>query len=156
MLELALLDSKYVVWYPYIGCWFISILVEILLVILPILRYHPMKPFFIAWVAVAGCRIVLLVSLPTLFCIISWPMSNPPLADSDEEVALLATRQGRTENSHSLYGSFEDSDSDSEADKKMKSKMRAKLQESGNWWTYAKSFAVSYSAFWFLRRSSID
>lgn len=152
ILQLSILDSTYIIWYPYSGCWYISIVSELLLLLLADLRRsHAPTLAGIGWIAITGLRIIALIMIPLLFYTLPATNNQPISPDLDEEQGLL--RKQRESGVHDepdanlgIYGSFFDTDSDDDRTKQTKKKLHAKWEESGNWWNYAKSFSVSLSA----------
>ncbi|KAK6501754.1 hypothetical protein TWF481_009581 [Arthrobotrys musiformis] len=154
VLQVSLVDSTFVIWYPYAGCWYISIACELLLLLLADLRRNSFPhPAGIAWITVVGARIILLILLPLLFYTLP-STSNKPICDTfDEERGLLRKQResgvdDENDDNLGIYGSFFDTESDDERTKKTKAKLQAKWQESGNWWNYAKSFSVFWPMIW--------
>ncbi|KAK6519582.1 hypothetical protein TWF281_003405 [Arthrobotrys megalospora] len=154
VLQVSIVDSPFVIWYPYAGCWYISVVFEVLLLLLADLRRNSFPhPAGIAWITVVGTRIILLVLLPLLFYTLP-STSNRPISDNfDEERGLLRKQRESgvdddNDDNLGIYGSFFDTESDDERTKKTKAKLQAKWQESGNWWNYAKSFSVFWPMIW--------
>lgn len=148
VLQVSLVDSTFVIWYPYAGCWYISFACELLLLLLADLRRNSFPHLAeIAWITVVGTRIILLILLPLLFYTLP-STNNRPICDNfDEERGLLRKQResgvdDENDDNLGIYGSFFDTESDDERTKKTKAKLQAKWQESGNWWNYAKSFSV--------------
>ncbi|EWC46935.1 hypothetical protein DRE_03697 [Drechslerella stenobrocha 248] len=154
ILQVSILDSTYVIWYPYSGCWYISIVLEALLLLLVDLRAtHIPKLAGFAWITVIGLRIILLILLPLLFYTLPQTNNQPITPDFDEERGLLCKQREsgvdvETDDNLGIYGSFFDTESDDERTKKTKAKLHTKWQESGNWWNYAKSFSVFWPMIW--------
>ncbi|EPS41356.1 hypothetical protein H072_4750 [Dactylellina haptotyla CBS 200.50] len=154
VLQVSILDSTYVIWYPYSGCWYISIGFELLILFLTDLRRsHTPRPIGLAWILVIGLRIVLLILLPLLFHTLP-QTNNKPISDEfDEERGLLSKQResgvdDEADDNLGIYGSFFDTESDDERTKKTKAKLQAKWEESGNWWNYAKSFSIFWPMIW--------
>ncbi|KAF3154175.1 hypothetical protein TWF569_001000 [Orbilia oligospora] len=154
VLQVSIVDSTFVIWYPYAGCWYISIACELLLFLLADLRRdNSPHPAGVAWITVVGARIVLLILLPLLFYTLR-STNNQPICDNfDEERGLLRKQResgvdDENDDNLGIYGSFFDTESDDERTKKTKAKLQAKWQESGNWWNYAKSFSVFWPMIW--------
>ncbi|KAJ6263331.1 Heavy metal tolerance protein [Drechslerella dactyloides] len=153
-LQVSLIDSKYVIWYPYAGCWYISIVFELLLLLLVDLRRaHAPHLAGIVWLVIAGLRVVSLVLLPLLFYTLPATNDKPITPDFDEERGLLCKQResgvdDEPDDNLGIYGAFFDTESDDERTKTTKAKLHAKWQESGNWWNYAKSFSVFWPMIW--------
>ncbi|KAK6358479.1 hypothetical protein TWF730_007813 [Orbilia blumenaviensis] len=154
VLQVSLVDSTFVIWHPYAGCWYISIAFELLLLLLADLRRNSLPhPAGIAWISVVGARIILLILLPLLFYTLP-STNNRPISDNfDEERGLLRKQResgvdDENDDNLGIYGAFFDTESDDERTKKTKAKLQAKWQESGNWWNYAKSFSVFWPMIW--------
>ncbi|KAK6348411.1 hypothetical protein TWF718_006207 [Orbilia javanica] len=154
VLQVSLVDSTFVIWYPYAGCWYISIACELLLFLLADLRRSGSPhPAGIAWITVVGTRIILLILLPLLFYTLRSTNNKPVCDNFDEERGLLRKQResgvdDENDDNLGIYGSFFDTESDDERTKKTKAKLQAKWQESGNWWNYAKSFSVFWPMIW--------
>jgi hypothetical protein len=169
VLLLSLLDSKYPVWYPYYGSWFIALASEGTLLIFPLVYHSASDPFDYVVISIQSVRVWVLVLLLAIYfgqkCKTRYTDDEevqPLISDSSSSDSITAkNKQARANgNGHgSVYGSTEtgttavtsasddeDSDSDEESNKSdriARQKMTERLQDNGNWWTYAKSFSVS-------------
>ncbi|KAK6543965.1 hypothetical protein TWF694_000683 [Orbilia ellipsospora] len=152
--QVSIIDSTYVIWYPYSGCWYISIGFELLLVSLTGFRggFQP-SLVGIARTAVIASRIILLILLPLLFNTLPQTNEKPISESFDEERGLLSKQResgvdDEADDNLGIYGSFFDTESDDERTKKTKAKLQVKWEESGNWWNYAKSFSIFWPMIW--------
>ncbi|KAI5838618.1 hypothetical protein DFP73DRAFT_616350 [Morchella snyderi] len=143
-IELALLDSVNTVWYPYYGCWVLSLVTEICLIILPNYYNVPDNAFKRAKSIIQAIRITILILLPAVF----WGFQiydNRKEAGNDEESAGLLTGN----NGSRLYGTASPECVDETVEtREAKARMLKKIEESGNWWIYAKSFAIFWPYVW--------
>lgn len=70
---------------------------------------------------------------------------NKKEAGNDEESAGLLVGAGGGTTNGGAYGSIDPENSEESVEtREARAKMLKKIEESGNWWIYAKSFAVSF------------
>ncbi|OWP02114.1 ABC transporter [Marssonina coronariae] len=165
---LALKDSKFPVWYPYYGTWFLGLAVELPLLILPNV-FRPPKNFFdLAVLLIQTLRICSFIILPSMY--FGLRSDDKKYDDSDvERQSLLGKRAGKNSSSQAStangndYGTAEngaqnsdtangssDASEDSylERRRKIQAKINKRLEEDGNWLTYAKSFTIFFPYIW--------
>ncbi|KAF3924777.1 hypothetical protein ABW21_db0200577 [Orbilia brochopaga] len=154
-LQVSLIDSKYVIWHPYTGCWYISLVFElVLLLLIDLRRTHIPHLAGIVWFVIVGWRVIFLILLPLLFYTLPATNNRPAITtDFDEERGLLRKQResgvdDEPDDNLGIYGAFFDTESDDERTKTTKAKLHAKWQESGNWWNYAKSFSIFWPMIW--------
>ena len=99
-------------------------------------------------VTIETIRIAFLCSLPISFWGFQQIDNKWGVGDDDEESGVLAANGETNGSANSVsYGAIDpytnDPDEAAEA-REAKAKMMKKIEESGNWWVYAKSFAVSF------------
>lgn len=159
---LALTDSKFPVWYPYYGTWFVGLLVELFLIVVPNIFEPPKHVFDFAILAVQILRICAFIVLPSLY--FGLRNDDKEYEHSDIESQSLLQKKSRKKPSSEAstmngngYGTttanIQDSDttdnsSDSSEDswlarqRKSQAKIDKRLEQDGNWFTYAKGFSV--------------
>lgn len=160
---LALTDSKFPVWYPYYGTWFIGIVVESFLLVVPNVFDPPKKPFDFAILVVQVLRTSCFIVLPSLY--FGLRNDDKLYEDSDvERQSLLRKKLGKKPSSEAStlngngYGATTDNSQDSDtadnasdtsedswlaSQRKAQAKIDKRLEQDGNWFTYAKGFTVS-------------
>ncbi|KAL7267837.1 hypothetical protein RUND412_009559 [Rhizina undulata] len=151
IIELALLDSTKPVWYPYYGTWLIALATEICLSAVPEYYHWSSNPFKLAKLGIKATRLLLLIFLPVCF----WGFQirdNREDATDEESTGLLSGITNSNDGTN--YGSAEAEEADdddyenSSEMRETRARMMKKLEESGNWWTYAKSFAIFWPLIW--------
>ena len=166
---LALTDSKFPVWYPYYGTWFVGIAVEITLLILQNLMHSPVSAFDYIGIVIEVSRICTFILLPALYFGLRNDRKQYENSDAERQSLLrkkLAPKPSSSEDStlngsdgSNGYGTTESTvkDSDSEDDddndtyedsyskreREAKKLIKKRLKQDGNWFTYAKGFTVS-------------
>ncbi|KAH0542717.1 hypothetical protein FGG08_002952 [Glutinoglossum americanum] len=162
ILVLGLLDSKFPVWFPYYGSWFIALAVEIALVFLPHSFHSPKLQFEYVQITVQVSRVCFLLLLTSIFFGIGSGDNRRDNGSDEESQSLLANGQsepGKPQN-NSSYGSVTSNNGmntpdvgdsgksgdepDTEEKKRLKN-LQERLLNDGNWWTYAKSFSEKVS-----------
>lgn len=146
VIELSLIDSSNPVWYPYYGCWFISLVAETCLLAIP--ADGEESGFKQTKVVIETIRVAFLCSLPISFWGFQRMDNKREVGDDDEESGLLSAGGEINGSANTMsYGAIDpytnDPDEAAEA-REARAKMMKKIEESGNWWVYAKSFAVSF------------
>lgn len=156
---LALTDAKFPVWYPYYGTWFIGVTVEPILAVLSNLYDSPKSPFDYITIVIQAARISTFIALIVLFFTLRNDKKEYDNADAERQSLLrkkLAPKPSSSEDSTKGYGATTSKDDDSEDDessqdswlakqKKAQDLIQKRLKQDGNWFTYAKGFAVSSS-----------
>jgi hypothetical protein len=135
-LEVAIIDTEKPVWYPYYGTWILSFVAEAILLSLSItstVADRSKYDFFRT--IIQGCRLFVFFAMPAGLMI----ARKKDLENSGEEAAQLLV----SETQEPTYGSIPEWDNDIEGTNQAKARMQKKLKESGNWWTYIKSYSVS-------------
>jgi hypothetical protein len=135
-MEVAILDTEKPVWYPYYGTWLFSFIAEGILLSLSVSTLDPNK-FEVTRLLIEGSRILIFFAMPLGV----WAVRERDLENAYEESTRLL---GPESVQPSTYGSVFDQDNDVEDLRGAKTRMLKKIEESGNWWTYAKSFAVRF------------
>lgn len=147
IIELSLLDSANVVWYPYYGSWFISLVTEICLLAVPSVYDTPGSTFQKAKFGIEAVRITLLVLLPSVFWGFQRIDNRKETGNDEESAGLLAGNGNGVANgttSSGVYGATNSDDVEENTEtREARTRMLKKIEASGNWWIYAKSFAVS-------------
>ena len=140
IVELALLDTAQPVWYPYYGSWIVSLVSEAILLALRVSVSEGLGlgSFEIAGKLVQLARILIFLGMPLGV----WALRTKDLEACSEESSRLL---GDSQNTH--YGALGQVDSDSET-AEARERMIKKIEASGNWWTYAKSFALLWPYVW--------
>jgi hypothetical protein len=162
---LALLETKFPVWYPYSVTWFLGLLVESVLLIVPNILVHPTGPFDFVFIAIETLRILAFAILPILYFGLRNDEKEYDNNDAERQSLLrknLAKKSSSSDKSVTNgkdYGTTGDtsaegsetatnnSQTESEdaylADQKKAMDMIAKrLKQDGDWFTYAKGFTV--------------
>lgn len=157
----ALTDSKFPVWYPYYGTWFIGLVAELCFLIIPNVFKPPKSYFDYILVAEQALRICAFIALPILYFGLRTDPKSYDNFDAERQSLLrkkFAPKATESEESTlNGYGATtdsnsQDSDNASNADsedswlareRKAKEAIEKRLKQDGNWFTYAKGFAVS-------------
>lgn len=141
IVELALLDTSKPVWYPYYGSWMLSLVSESILLFFRVSasRSVNLDKFDIAGLSVQVVRILVFMAMPLGV----WALRARDMEACSEESARLLG-----ESLNASYGAMAELDSDSEGTMDARARMLKKIEESGNWWTYAKSFALLWPYIW--------
>ena len=149
-------------WYPYYGTWFIGIVVELILLVVPNVFDPPKKPFEFTILAIQISRTSFFIILPSLF--FGLRNDDKLYEDSDvERQSLLKKKLGNKPSSEAStlnangYGTNTDNSQDSDTagnasdtsedsflahQRKAQAKIDKRLEQDGNWFTYAKGFTV--------------
>ncbi|KAI9050802.1 hypothetical protein LZ554_004921 [Drepanopeziza brunnea f. sp. 'monogermtubi'] len=164
---LALTDSKFPVWYPYYGTWFIGLAVELFLVVAPNLFDPPFEFFGFVILVNQVSRICGFMILPATY----FELRNDKkrYEDSDVERQSLLDKKGKKAASEATlrgngYGTNEEAesqDSDTadnrsdrsedsyfEREREAQMKIDKRLERDGNWFTYAKGFTIFFPYLW--------
>lgn len=162
---IILIDTKFPVWYPYYGTWFLTLAIEIALAVF----YGLLAPnrtfdrvFDSLQFSMEALRICLLVALPAIFFIIRNSGDEYDDSQAERQSLLrkkLAPKPGSdvsTEgNGYGATGSGSETAEDDNASdagsecswevqkRKARERLVKRLEDDGDWWTYAKSFVVS-------------
>jgi hypothetical protein len=163
---LALTDSKFPVWYPYYGTWFLGLVVELVLAVVPNVFRPPKSPFDYAVIVIQSLRICIFMTLPSLYFGLRNDQKEYDNCDAERQSLLrkkLAPKASSSDNTRANgngYGATTDanaqesdtadnaSDAGSEdswlaEQRKAQEMIDKRLQQDGNWFTYAKGFTVS-------------
>jgi hypothetical protein len=156
----ALTDAKFPVWYPYYGTWFIGICVEITLLTLSNVYYPPKSTFDLAILVIQCLRVVTFIALVLLFFGLRNDTKEYDNADAEQQSLLrnkLAGKPGSPEDSSKGYGTSTGTTTTSTISKasaqdswvvkqaKAQEMVQKRLKQDGNWFTYAKGFAVRFA-----------
>ncbi|KAL9598068.1 MAG: hypothetical protein Q9179_004045 [Wetmoreana sp. 5 TL-2023] len=160
--------TKRPVWYPYLGSWFITLVMEITICGLFASHHTTSRPVAYVLVVIQTCRFAaLLVLMVTHVTAQIRPRSLWP----DEESTSLLRQPGEPSTGHSPhakpaveYGSVtvtcagdasptdnEDSDSGDSVYQTAKKRIKIideRLQKDGNWFTYLQGFTVFFPLIW--------
>lgn len=162
---LALIDTKFPVWYPYYVPWFIAIVVEIPFLVVPNFYDHPKTVSEFVSIAIQAVRIATFIILISLYFGLRNDRKQYENLDTERQSLLgkkLTPKQGSEDSAATGKGygatttengtQSETSDNASEAEsedswladrRKAEEKIAKRLKQDGNWFTYAKGFAVS-------------
>lgn len=125
------------------------------MIILPNYYNAPDNAFKRAKSIIQAIRITFLILLPAVF----WGFQiydNKKEAGNDEESAGLLTGNNSSSGGSRLYGTASPECADESMEtREAKARMLKKIEESGNWWIYAKSFAVSSGCTLYFDRSDL-
>lgn len=168
---LALMDSKFPVWYTYYVSWTITLLVDLVLLVSSAVLHKPVELFDFISISVQSLRSCSLFALPCLYLALR---NRQEVYDSEdiEHQPLLGAKlnpgpssSGESVQSANKYGGTTDSSSkgsgrrEEEEDSWLKMKredaerLSKRLKNEGNWWAYAKAFTVGISQGRFLLSS---
>ena len=164
VLTSTLLGSEGQVWYPWNGSWIIAAVSELLTFNLRLSQHWPSTAIEQAQISVQAVRILLLLSLPALTFLLPRIKARPP--HNDEEAAPLLAHSRETSDrsqatgGNSNYGSSgansttatvvtstgqtEEVEEESKREREDRECMEKRLKETGNWWTYVRSFGVGH------------
>ena len=146
-------------WYPYYVTWFLGILVELVLIVVPNVLQGPNDAFDFACIVIQAFRIAAFVTLPSLYFGLRNDKKEYDNADAERQALLskkLAAKGSSSDDSGNDYGTIEDENHDSDTaseagsedswiaeQQKTKDLIAKRLKQDGNWFTYAKGFTVS-------------
>lgn len=163
---LALTDSKFPVWYPYYGTWFLGLVVESVLAVVPNVFKPPKSAFDYTFIVIQGLRICIFIILPSLY----FGLRNDkkeydncdaerqtllakklaPNASSSDNITANGSGYGATTDANAQESDTADNASDAGSEdswlaeqRKAQEMIEKRLQQDGNWFTYAKGFTVS-------------
>jgi len=161
---LALIETKYPVWYPYYGTWLIAIVVELALLILPNVFRYPESLYDFVFVTIRALRASAFIALSSLY--FGLRNDKKQYDNSDAERQSLLSKTPKVSSSEDTvsgsngYGTTtaidtQTSDAADESDagsedswleeqRKVKELISKRLNQDGNWFTYAKGFSVSH------------
>ncbi|KAG9233515.1 hypothetical protein BJ875DRAFT_505324 [Amylocarpus encephaloides] len=162
---LVLTDAKFPVWYPYLGTWLIGIAVEMTLVVLQASYESPSSAADYTTVSIQVARVAIFASLVFVYYGLRNDEKEYDNPDAEQQSLLrkrLAPKPSSLAGSSKGYGSTtrtksSDSDSASSAtaedswlakQKKSEEMVQKRLQQDGNWFTYAKGFAIFVPYVW--------
>lgn len=160
---LALVDTKFPIWYPYYGSWFIAMLFEVVLLIIQSASHYPTSLADLSCVAIQGLRMGTFLVLTFLYfglphnkkdCTSGDPEQQPLLRKS---LGSISSSGGLAANGNTYVSTTDataqdlDTAEDCEAvsedvwlaeEQEAKDKMLKRLKHDGNWFTYVKGFSV--------------
>ncbi|KAI9815309.1 MAG: hypothetical protein M1827_002789 [Pycnora praestabilis] len=156
---LALSGSTSPVWYPYYGSWFITLIVEIILLALTSSFRQPRDSALYTKLGMQAARISILLLLPaTRFSLRDTQIQRDNL---DEENQALLGNSSIKNQSDPNYGTntdgkandtpnefLEDSEDEEVTSRKAREKLNKRLERDGNWWTYGKGFLIFWPYIW--------
>ncbi len=165
-------SKKSVVWYPYCGSWFIGLVAEAILFTCVLTHGISPSAFGYAQVTVQASRMLIFVSLFTVF----FTKSSKKTGTDEESASLLGHGKGESDSTNASplgktgYGSItitpdgEGADLEYEAELRKKHQDRLevhekKLQAEGNWFTYGllpQNPTLSHPAFPSIHCSSMN
>jgi hypothetical protein len=161
---LALTEAKFPVWYPYYATWFLAVVVETTLLVVTNIFDHPESVYDFLFIGIQTLRIVLFIILISLYFGLRNDKKEYDNADAERQSLLrkkLAPKPGSSESANgNEYGATTtttenvgdantaDNASDTSEDSWVAERRRGlekvaeRLKQDGNWFTYAKGFAV--------------
>jgi hypothetical protein len=159
---LALTDSEFPVWYPYYGTWFAGILVELTLLVVPNVFRTPTSPFDYVVTVIQVLRVGTFIAMPSLYFFLRNDNKEYDNGDAERQTLLgkkigPKSSEDSAGNGKGYGGTAQDSDTtDTASDagsedswlanqRKAEEMIANRLKQDGNWFTYAKGFAVSLS-----------
>lgn len=165
ILFIQLRESDTVVWYPFRGSWFIALFFEATIAALTVLHSSQtvQTTYTMLNMAVVCLRLVSLLTLAVWTCLGIWTKARAPATDQERQLLLpkpdgeqpdTGATAGKPANS-TTYGSTTQSESASNPeyiwerrDREARESMEKRLEEVGNWWEYAKGFAILFPYIW--------
>ncbi|CUS14767.1 unnamed protein product [Tuber aestivum] len=152
VIELCLVDNNSPVWYPYYGSWLLSLVAELCLLALPHDDPGQGSGFRMAKVVVEIIRVSFLFALPVSYWAFQRGDNKRSFRGDEESAGLLAACNAvnTTTNGTSYGATGDDSNNAPEniANTEANARMMKKIEESGNWWVYAKSFSILWKYLW--------
>ncbi|KUJ08051.1 uncharacterized protein LY89DRAFT_765501 [Mollisia scopiformis] len=163
---LALTDSKFPVWYPYYVTWFLGLLVELILLVIPNVFAPPETPFAFTNIVIQSIRVCFFAILPSLYFALRNDKKEYDNGDAERQSLLQKKLSGKpgSEDSTKSYGGTTDtnnqesdnseaSDAGSEdswlaRQREAEDKIKKRLEQDGNWFTYARGFAIFFPYLW--------
>jgi hypothetical protein len=160
---LVLTDTKFPVWHPYYGTWFIAILVELVLLTVRNVSRHPKSVYDFTFVAIQGLRLSAFILLPSIYFGLcsdkkEYKNSDPERqslirkknlsnASASESVANSNSYDTTSDTSTNISDTIDDSDASSEdlwlREERKAEELILKRLKQGSWFTYVKGFGVS-------------
>jgi hypothetical protein len=140
LLGLVLQDQVKPVWYPYYGSWFLSAVFETCLLGLGLsaMTMTSPKKFETTRFGIQAFRLSIFLVMPFAL----WAINHKDVDRMDEEsTPLLGPGLAQPPSTYSSIPEGEESDEET-TERKEKENLMRKLEESGNWYMYAKSFSV--------------
>ena len=146
VIELCLVDNNSPVWYPYCGSWLLSLAAELCLLALPNDDPGQDSGFYKAKVFVEMIRVSFLFALPVSYWGFQRCDNQRSFCGDEESAGLLAANNTANALANGTsYGSISNGSApENMANAEANTRMMKKIEESGNWWVYAKSFSVSF------------
>lgn len=176
---LALVDTKFPVWYPYYGTWLAGILMEVSLIVVPNVFQHLESPFDLVVIVIQGVRICIFVVLPCLYFSLRNRREEYDNSDAERQSLLRKRLAPKPSSSEDLtsdsngYGATADTvgqesdtaedasdagseDSWLEEQQKAQELIAKRLKNDGNWWTYAKGFSIFFPYVWPMHSKTLQ
>ncbi|KAA8914322.1 hypothetical protein FN846DRAFT_771298, partial [Sphaerosporella brunnea] len=141
VVELAMLDTQTPVWHPYYGSWFIAVTAEACLLSLSLATNAAFNKFEVARFGIQGLRMLVFAAAPLGV----WAVRDKGMDSMGQESEPLL---GSGPAQPPTYGTSSEADLEAEEARNIKSNMLKKIEASGNWWTYAKSYAIFWEHIW--------
>lgn len=161
---LILLDTKFPVWYPYYGIWFIAAISEIILAILSNVSSRTYGVFELISLSIQCLRVCTILALLCIYLGLRARKESYGNWDAERQALIrktLAPKQSKANNiadSGNGYGAVSNtetidptskSDNSDDSDdgffrgsNKARERVQRRLENDGNWWTYVKGFSV--------------
>ena len=153
---LALTEAKFPVWYPYYATWFLAVIIESVLLVVPNVFDHPDSIYDFVFIAIQVVRIAIFVILISLYFSLRNDKKEYDNADAERQSLLrkkFGPKQGSdssvagngygattatTENAAQSETADDASDAGSEdswlaARRKAEEKVAERLKQDGNW-----------------------
>ena len=147
VIELCLVDNNSPVWYPYCGSWLLSLIAELCLLALPSDDPGQDSGFHKAKVFVEIIRVSFLFALPVSYWGFQRCDNQRNFCGDEESAGLLAENNAvnapANGTSYGATSGGSNNTPENMANAEANTRMMKKIEESGNWWVYAKSFSVS-------------
>ncbi|KAG0636143.1 hypothetical protein HOY80DRAFT_1055299 [Tuber brumale] len=152
VIELCLVDNNSPVWYPYCGSWILALIAELCLLALPNDDPGRKNGFHKAKVFVEIIRVSFLFALPVSYWGFQRSDNQRSFCEDEESAGLLAASNAVNATSNGTsYGATGDGSNntpENTANTEANARMMKKIEESGNWWVYAKSFSILWKYLW--------
>ncbi|KAG0649532.1 Adenosinetriphosphatase [Hyphodiscus hymeniophilus] len=162
--SLALIDTKFPVWYPYYVPWFVAIIAETTLLVVPNIFDRPSLAFEFVVIAIQALRIATFIIVTALYFGLRNSEKQYENLDAERQSLLrkkLAPKQGlgdstKTGNGYgaTITDTTDDASEPASEDswvadrRKAQEKIATRLKQDGNWFTYAKGFAIFFPFIW--------
>ncbi|KAI5805492.1 hypothetical protein DFH27DRAFT_644061 [Peziza echinospora] len=149
VLQLTLLENNDVIWHPYLGSWLIGLSSETILILSTVVfDDKPTKSGYKSiQLLIQSIRLGFLILMPIIYWCFRLPVSEVKPSTSGESAPLLG--QVGANNS---YGAVIDingpEEPEARKEREFKERVRKRREESGGWWSYAKSFSIFWPYIW--------